>query len=65
MSDYALALSEAEIGRYRMMAAVARRDEAAQWEAAGIIPGARVADVGCGPGAVLVAMAEVVGTPDP
>lgn len=61
MSDYALSLSDAELARYRQMAAAARRDEAAQWTAAGIVPGARVADVGCGPGAVLVVMAEVVG----
>ncbi|MEO6713059.1 MAG: methyltransferase domain-containing protein [Mycobacteriales bacterium] len=61
MADYALTLSDAELARYRSMAAAARRDEAAQWAAAGIVPGARVADVGCGPGAVLVAMAEVVG----
>jgi precorrin-6B methylase 2 len=62
MSDYTLALSPEEVGRYRMMAEVARGQEAAQWEAAGIRPGAKVADVGCGPGAVTVAMAEVVGS---
>jgi precorrin-6B methylase 2 len=62
MSNYALALSPAEIGRYRMMAEVARDQEAAQWEAAGIRPGAKVADVGCGPAAVTVAMAELVGS---
>ncbi len=61
MSGYTLALSPEEIGRYRMMAEMARSVEAAQWEAAGIRPGATVADVGCGPGAVTVAMAEVVG----
>ncbi|MEP7055811.1 MAG: methyltransferase domain-containing protein [Actinomycetota bacterium] len=61
MTGYSLTLSEAEIGRYRMMAEAARRQEAEQWRAAGIVPGAKVADVGCGPGAVLVAMAEVVG----
>jgi SAM-dependent methyltransferase len=59
--DYALVLSDVEISRYTMMAAAAKRDEAALWHTAGIVPGARVADVGCGPGAVLVAMAEVVG----
>ncbi|MDQ1709499.1 MAG: hypothetical protein QOG49_884 [Frankiaceae bacterium] len=61
MPDYALELSDVEIARYRMMAAAAKRDEAALWQAAGIVPGARIADVGCGPGAVLVAMAEIVG----
>jgi len=61
MSDYALRLSEPEVLRYRMMAAKARETESEQWALAGIAPGARVADVGCGPGAALVAMAEVVG----
>ena len=31
------------------------------WAAAGLADGARVADVGCGPGAMLVALADVVG----
>lgn len=61
MSDYALVLSDEEVTRYRIMAARARADEAEEWQAAGITPGARVADVGCGPGATLVQMAEVVG----
>jgi precorrin-6B methylase 2 len=62
MSNYTLALSPEEIGRYRMMAVIARTSEAAQWEAAGIRPGAAVADIGCGPAAVTVAMAEIVGS---
>lgn len=61
MADYSLALSDEEIGRYLLMAAAARRDEAEQWRSAGIVAGARVADVGCGPGAVLAEMAEAVG----
>lgn len=61
MTDYALRLSDDEIGRYRMMAELARRDEGDGWRAAGIVPGAKVADVGCGPGAPLVLMAEAVG----
>ena len=61
MTDYALQLSDAEVQRYLAMAAIARADEAEQWAVAGIVPGARVADVGCGPGAVTVTMAEVVG----
>jgi SAM-dependent methyltransferase len=60
-SDYALALSPAELARYRYMAARAREEEAADWAAAGIVPGARVGDVGCGPCAIAVAMAEAVG----
>jgi SAM-dependent methyltransferase len=58
---YALELDEAEVERYRMMAAQARSAEADLWELAGIGPGARVADVGCGPGAMLPALAGAVG----
>lgn len=61
MTDYALQLSEEERLRYRVMAEGAHRLEAARWTAAGIVEGARVADVGCGPGAVSVVLAEVVG----
>jgi SAM-dependent methyltransferase len=60
-STYALRLSDDELGRYRMMAARARADEGDLWTLAGLVPGARVADVGCGPGAMLVTLAEVVG----
>jgi SAM-dependent methyltransferase len=51
--DYALRLSDEELARYRMMAERAQAAEEAEWELAGIGPGARVADVGCGPGALL------------
>lgn len=58
---YALRLTEAERERYRLMAESARAEERAQWTAAGVVPGARVADIGCGPGAVLRLLAEEVG----
>jgi 2-polyprenyl-3-methyl-5-hydroxy-6-metoxy-1,4-benzoquinol methylase len=58
---YALRLTDAEIGRYRMMAEQARTAEADLWRLAGIGPGARVADLGCGPGALLPALAAEVG----
>lgn len=58
---YSLRLTEQELSRYRLMAAGAADNEAAEWSAAGIVPGARVADVGCGPGAVLRLLAERVG----
>jgi SAM-dependent methyltransferase len=58
---YTLQLSEPERLRYRMMAGMARESEADLWEYAGIRPGARVADVGCGPGAVLAEIAQIVG----
>jgi 2-polyprenyl-3-methyl-5-hydroxy-6-metoxy-1,4-benzoquinol methylase len=44
-----------------MMAERARETEAALWQQAGIVPGATVADVGCGPAAMSVAMAGAVG----
>ena len=59
--EYALALDPHEVRRYRMMAEQARATEAEQWRAAGIGPGARVADVGCGPGALLPVLAGEVG----
>ncbi len=62
MTDYALKLSDAEVARYRAMAAQARDSEADLWRTAGIVPGARLVDVGCGPGAVLAEMAGIVGT---
>lgn len=58
---YALRLSDGELVRYRMMAQRAREQEADLWELAGLTPGARVADVGCGPGAMVVTLAELVG----
>jgi SAM-dependent methyltransferase len=61
VTTYALRLSADELARFRMMAARARVEEGDLWECAGLVPGARVADVGCGPGALLVTLAEVVG----
>ena len=48
---YPLELDQGEVERYRTMAEQARQAEADLWEPAGIVAGARVADVGCGPGA--------------
>jgi 2-polyprenyl-3-methyl-5-hydroxy-6-metoxy-1,4-benzoquinol methylase len=58
---YPLELDQAEVERYRTMAEAARQAEADLWEPAGIVAGARVADVGCGPGAMLPALAAAVG----
>ncbi len=58
---YALRLSEAERMRYRMMAALAKDSEAELWSRAGIVEGNRVADVGCGPGAILAEIGRLVG----
>jgi FkbM family methyltransferase len=45
-----------------MMAERAKSSEAPLWETAGIVPGAVIADVGCGPAAMSVCMAKVVGS---
>jgi SAM-dependent methyltransferase len=61
MAEYTLAVTAPEIRRYRMMAQRARAEEAELWSGSGIAPGAVVADVGCGPAAVSVQIADVVG----
>jgi SAM-dependent methyltransferase len=61
VSEYALRLSDEERARYRFMAEAAHRSETALWSTAGIGEGARVADVGCGPAAMSVVVAGVVG----
>jgi SAM-dependent methyltransferase len=58
---YPLELDQTEVERFRTMAEAAGQAEADLWEWAGIVPGARVADVGCGPGAMLPALAAAVG----
>jgi SAM-dependent methyltransferase len=59
VADYSLTLSDSEIQRYRLMADAAERRERELWAAAGAGPGARIADVGCGPGAVAVRLAQL------
>ncbi|HEV2071252.1 MAG TPA: methyltransferase domain-containing protein, partial [Acidimicrobiales bacterium] len=61
LSEYALKLSAPELARYRFMAESAARMERELWAASGITQGAVVADVGCGPGAVSVVLAGLVG----
>ncbi|HUP71350.1 MAG TPA: methyltransferase domain-containing protein [Acidimicrobiales bacterium] len=61
MSEYALELSEAEVFRYQKMAEMALSTEREMWTSAGIVEGAIVADVGCGPGAISVVLAGLVG----
>ncbi|MFJ8086472.1 class I SAM-dependent methyltransferase [Streptomyces sp. NPDC096205] len=61
MADYLLSLSEPEIARYRLMAEAAERRERDLWRAAGAVPGARIADVGCGPGAISLRLAGLAG----
>ncbi|MFF5361742.1 methyltransferase domain-containing protein [Streptomyces scabiei] len=59
MADYSLALDDSEIARYRLMADLAERRERELWTAAGVVSGARIADVGCGPGALSVRLADI------
>jgi SAM-dependent methyltransferase len=61
MADYALAVSDVEIARYRMMAQEAVKTESDRWRIAGVAAGARVADIGCGPAAISVELALRVG----
>ena len=61
MAEYSLKLSDVELARYEFMAAKALEVEADQWAKAGVVDGATVADIGCGPGAVSVALARQVG----
>jgi SAM-dependent methyltransferase len=63
MTKYTYRLSDAELARYRAMAAHALAREEPLWTAAGIVPGARVVDLGCGPGTFLAHLAERVGSP--
>lgn len=58
---YTLQLSDTELQRYRLMAQRAVAAEGDAWRRAGITPGARVADIGCGPGAILLELAALVG----
>ncbi|MCK9897965.1 methyltransferase domain-containing protein [Frankia sp. AgB32] len=61
ITAYALRISDAEVERYQLMARRAVRAEAEVWAECGIGPGARIVDLGCGPGAVSVEMARLVG----
>jgi SAM-dependent methyltransferase len=61
VTEYSYQLSDAELARYRAMAAHALAREEALWTAAGIVPGARVVDLGCGPGTFLADLAERAG----
>lgn len=61
MADYPLKLSDVELARYEMMAAKAVEAEAGLMAKAGVVAGATVADIGCGPGAMSVALARQVG----
>jgi len=59
--EYTFVLDEAEIGRYRAMAARALEAEVDLWKLAGIHAGRRVLDLGCGPGNFLPTLVERTG----
>ena len=61
MTRYTLAISDAEVRRYMLMAERSRKTDGVHWQRAGIVPGAVVADVGCGPAATSVVLASMVG----
>lgn len=57
MAEYSYVLDDAELARYDAMAARAFEHEAELWDPAGIVTGAAVVYLGCGPGAFLAALA--------
>lgn len=59
--DYVLGTHDAEIDRLAFQHSVWREEVHRAWHAVGIGPGARVADVGCGPGFASVDLARLVG----
>lgn len=58
---YALGLDDEEHARLRAQAASARDREEQLWPRLGIGPGAKVADLGCGPAATLLGLTSSVG----
>jgi SAM-dependent methyltransferase len=61
VNEYTLTLSEAEIHRYQMMARHAAAREGGLLAEAGVVAGAVVADIGCGPAAMSIELARLVG----
>lgn len=56
--EYSFRLDDAEITRYRAMAACALEAEADLWQLAGIVPNRSVLDLGCGAGIFLPILAD-------
>ncbi len=59
---YALSLDDEEHARLRAQAAGAVERERELWARLGVGPGARVADLGCGPAATLLGLVDLVGS---
>ncbi len=62
MSDYVLGTADVEAARLRLQHDVWRPYVHELWRRAGLTSGSRVADVGAGPGAATLDLADVVGT---
>ncbi|HEX6522247.1 MAG TPA: methyltransferase domain-containing protein [Streptosporangiaceae bacterium] len=60
MTGYVLALDDAAVQRFLLAGRLAEGAERTKWAAVGIAPGARVADIGCGPGAIATLLASLV-----
>ncbi|HEY2224003.1 methyltransferase domain-containing protein [Actinomycetospora sp.] len=61
MSGYGLESDDAEAARLRRQAAGVHLVDAELWPSAGVVPGADVVDLGCGPAAVMLELAPMVG----
>lgn len=59
--DYVIGVNEAEIARLGTQHAVWRHTALKAWERAGLKPGMKVADIGCGPGYASLDLAAAVG----
>lgn len=61
VSGYGLELDDVEHARLRAQAAGVRVIDAELWAMAGVVPGADVVDLGCGPAAVMLELLPLVG----
>lgn len=61
MTGYGLQLDDAEHARLRAQAAGVHVVDGDLWELAGVVPGADVVDLGCGPAAVMLELLSLVG----
>ena len=59
--DYVLGTHDAEIGRLQLQHGIWKQHVRDCWQRAGIVPGMRVVDIGCGPGFASADLAECVG----
>jgi SAM-dependent methyltransferase len=62
VSGYGLELDDTEHARLRAQAAGVHLEDGDLWPLAGVVPGADVVDLGCGPAAVMLELLPLVGT---